>query len=600
MKKYFFKILLTLALVPGLVYGYTIQSGDTLSSIARNFDTSVSELVDINQISNPDLIYAGDDLIIPTEFASGDDKLSDEEIKSWIEKIENGEITTNEQVNLVPEEVWYKITPTVVKVTKKDGGLLGGNSENIIDQFICRGDECNQYVDKKGDLLGFSVVSRYKTTLESSMTSSQTTIPVSSITTFDGHVLTMSDLGDAVYLTVEPGSSREEIIKCTSIASSYWATCTRGLAFYGSTETSVSANQKAHNAGAIVVMSNVHYVYENLVDKDADETINGVKTYTSFPEIATSTALCTTNGQLCNKYYIDTVGAGGFTSVNASTTRGLEVYGTSPETVGINASSTTGMGFDGNGALYQAIGNALEYTGNTIAVSTSTIVDQIATSTATADTIVMASSTGKIAPGWLGGTATGDIFYSDGTSFQPLGIGSAGQVLKTNSGGTAPTWGGLSYRLTTDTTQRTTNSTNALTVASVTLPGGILNGGGYIKAKIFISDLDAANSSDAYAFYLKIGTTTVASVTDTGKTPSNETGVVDLSFIAPTNSSQIGGGTMVLKASGSAMYSSAGFNTASVDISGDTTLTVVAQITNKVSASPQITVDATLIEVTLP
>lgn len=156
-------------------------------------------------------------------------------------------------------------------------GYKGTREQNILLEKRLNELEAGQ----NGEVIGYSVVSRYKTTLSSSMTSSQLTVPVSSITSFDGHTLTMSDLGGMVYLTVEPGTAREEIVKCTSIASSQWATCTRGLAFYGSSEASVSANQKAHNAGSVVVMSNVHYVYENLVDKDSSETASGTKRFAS-------------------------------------------------------------------------------------------------------------------------------------------------------------------------------------------------------------------------------------------------------------------------------------------------------------------------------
>ena len=40
-------------------YYYTIQSGDTLSEIAVMFDTTVVRLCELNGITNPDLIYAG-------------------------------------------------------------------------------------------------------------------------------------------------------------------------------------------------------------------------------------------------------------------------------------------------------------------------------------------------------------------------------------------------------------------------------------------------------------------------------------------------------------------------------------------------------------
>lgn len=45
---------------------YTVQSGDTLSSIASRYGTTVQELVDINGLSNPNLIYPGEVLRIMT------------------------------------------------------------------------------------------------------------------------------------------------------------------------------------------------------------------------------------------------------------------------------------------------------------------------------------------------------------------------------------------------------------------------------------------------------------------------------------------------------------------------------------------------------
>lgn len=44
---------------------YVVVRGDTLSSIARHFGTTVNVLATLNGISNPDLIYAGQVLILP-------------------------------------------------------------------------------------------------------------------------------------------------------------------------------------------------------------------------------------------------------------------------------------------------------------------------------------------------------------------------------------------------------------------------------------------------------------------------------------------------------------------------------------------------------
>jgi len=44
---------------------YTVKPGDTLGEIARQHDVSISELVGANDISNPNLIYPGQRLVIP-------------------------------------------------------------------------------------------------------------------------------------------------------------------------------------------------------------------------------------------------------------------------------------------------------------------------------------------------------------------------------------------------------------------------------------------------------------------------------------------------------------------------------------------------------
>ena len=44
---------------------YVIQKGDTLTAIAKRFNTTVDELVRLNNISNPNLIYAGNTLVLP-------------------------------------------------------------------------------------------------------------------------------------------------------------------------------------------------------------------------------------------------------------------------------------------------------------------------------------------------------------------------------------------------------------------------------------------------------------------------------------------------------------------------------------------------------
>lgn len=56
----------------------TVRWGDTLSELAIKYNTTVARLVELNNIANPDLIYAGATLIVPSSISGG--STSDEEI----------------------------------------------------------------------------------------------------------------------------------------------------------------------------------------------------------------------------------------------------------------------------------------------------------------------------------------------------------------------------------------------------------------------------------------------------------------------------------------------------------------------------------------
>lgn len=43
---------------------YTVQKGDTLWKLAKRFNTTVEDILAVNDIENPDLIYPGQRLII--------------------------------------------------------------------------------------------------------------------------------------------------------------------------------------------------------------------------------------------------------------------------------------------------------------------------------------------------------------------------------------------------------------------------------------------------------------------------------------------------------------------------------------------------------
>lgn len=67
-KKLLFLQVLSLVFVPAVVFGvgyYTVQRGDTLSDIANGFNVLTDDLVQVNSIENPDLIYPGQNIEIP-------------------------------------------------------------------------------------------------------------------------------------------------------------------------------------------------------------------------------------------------------------------------------------------------------------------------------------------------------------------------------------------------------------------------------------------------------------------------------------------------------------------------------------------------------
>lgn len=57
----------SLAAVASSTLSYTILYGDTLSELAERFDSDVESLAELNGIENPDLIIAGDQLLVPTD-----------------------------------------------------------------------------------------------------------------------------------------------------------------------------------------------------------------------------------------------------------------------------------------------------------------------------------------------------------------------------------------------------------------------------------------------------------------------------------------------------------------------------------------------------
>jgi hypothetical protein len=99
-------------------------------------------------------------------------------------------------------------------------------------------------------------------------------------------------------------------------------------------------------------------------------------------------------------------------------------------------------------------------------------------------------------------TTAGDILYRNGSTVTRLGIGTAGQVLKVNSGATAPEWGTASGGGGMTLLSTTTLSGSATTVSSISQD--------YKELKIYLKDFSTNNGAGAY-IYVEFNSDTTAS-----------------------------------------------------------------------------------------
>jgi len=382
---------------------------------------------------------------------------------------------------------------------------------------------------EKGDVdgfIGYSVVSRYKTSLSASMTSSQSTVPASSVTTFDGHTLTMADLGSFVFLTIEAGSNKEEIVKCTGITGTSWTGCTRGLAFYGTTETAVVANQKTHNPGSSVVMSNVHYVYEQLVDKDTSQTLQKVMIFEQHPIASSTLGTPTTTYQYTTKQYVDNVTNQG-AATSTEDVAGISELATQVE----NASSTqwgindphvqqskhaTSTPYSGMTGLYDV------WTENDGKISQSFIdkTDNYDSTNAMTGRWAFDGTTLFYATSTMATTTIRELYNTTSTISTNLtlkGVDTANLVGgSTTNAQTLHTHTNLyNFVFSTSTATTFTNSTAETDLVTTSLPANSLGTKGFVKFRMLVSDLDiraSTASGEIFTGKFYLGTTPIVSL----------------------------------------------------------------------------------------
>lgn len=129
----------------------TIQWGDTLSELAIQYHTTVAELVRLNDIQNPNLIYAGETLIVPSA--------NEQTGQSQVYTVKRGDTLS---------EIAMKYGTTVQAIAQ-DNNISNVNliypGQRLVIRDTCRYD-CGHriYTVKPGDSL-WTIARRYNTTI---------------------------------------------------------------------------------------------------------------------------------------------------------------------------------------------------------------------------------------------------------------------------------------------------------------------------------------------------------------------------------------------------------------------------------------------------
>src|SRR3990167_1708401 len=190
---------------------------------------------------------------------------------------------------------------------------------------------------------GYNPVTVYQSRTTQYVDADDTTIPVVSTKDKAGNAIALTNISSSstvkVYMNLEPGTSKEEPIVCTGVTASSWTSCTRGLAFQGTSESSSTTIATTHNAGAKIIITNISQFFNQFASLEGSQIINNVKTFMVYPEFINSTT-ATTSEQFTTKRYVDNVANQGAATSTES------VGGISELATQIEMASSTNLGAD--------------------------------------------------------------------------------------------------------------------------------------------------------------------------------------------------------------------------------------------------------------
>lgn len=154
--------------------------------------------------------------------------------------------------------------------------------------------------------------------LTASITSSASSLQLSDILDWNGTALTSASFGTLGYIVLRNANNTVVEfmeIDVTTIASSSITILRRGLGFDGDYVTEISANKKSWVKGTHVELgSHVPQLLKHFVTDIGDQTIAGVKTFSSLPATTAGNPVASTD--LARKAYVDSVVAGIATAIS--------------------------------------------------------------------------------------------------------------------------------------------------------------------------------------------------------------------------------------------------------------------------------------------
>ncbi len=408
------------------------------------------------------------------------------------------------------------------------------------------------------------IVADFTTTLATKIAVGGTTATLQSATDDDGVALPSGEYA----FTLNGDNAQKEHIICTLSGTSLSAI--KSVTRQG---VQSSGTVREHRVGSSVKITNfthIKYINDLLdgttnLDADTPLEYDGTATIGSANQIAT-------------KAYVDGVAIAG--GADASTTvKGISKMSVAP----VSATEPIAVGDNDNrvptvdtSSVTSGMVDALAGSAGTPS-SSNTFVTEDDTAESGASKVVKSKSDSLIDDSLVALTTAGDVVFSDGTDLQRLGIGTANQVLTTNSGATAPEWAdsagsALIYASTTNATNSQT--TSDVTLFSFTLPGGSLSTGNVLSIKVY-AETGQATNSNTLTLKLKYGSTTVASGSAANRNGSK--GYIELLLMgAGTTSTQEGSVSFLMDGSINNIERIAGQGTATEDSTGDLTVDITA------------------------